>query len=593
MNSGTIKLNNTQRLISLILFAIALNINTISHEYALDDIVVLTENALVKKGIKGIPEILNHDYVYGYSTKENILTGARYRPFSLVLFALEYEFFGANPMVSHLFNILLFALLIALLFKLLHTHIFREQYGNLAFASCLLFTVHPIHTEVIANVKSRDELIAFILLILSLIALIRYVGTHKLSMLMKGSLFFLIALLTKESTVTFLGVVPLVLYFFSNQSIKSSLLLSLPLILVFSGYMLLRYFIVGFASSPVNDVTNSPYIYATVSEAFATKVYILFKYMWLLVVPHPLSTEYGYNQIPYINLYSLQFILSFILLLSLLAYAVYSFKKRSLFAFCILYFLVTISVGTNFIFDLGTTMAERMLFQPSLAFCLAVSVLFLKLSEKSKSFATSAFILVLILFSVKTIARNKDWKNNETLFITDANNSPNSARINLFASETYIIKANKESDEKLKQEFLNKAVYYGERSLKIHSKFAYTYLRLGFAYYHLHNYFKAADLWIKALELEPEDSDSKKWAGHLSIVLYKEGNALYEQGKVDDAIQYYAKATALNANNVEAWYNLGGNYFLNGDSASAINAWQHVKKLDPDHAFKPGQFIKY
>ena len=80
------------QLIILVLLAVGLNINTLFHEYALDDIVVMTENRFVEKGIKGIPDILTSDYVNGYSTQENILTGARYRPFSLLIFALEHQF---------------------------------------------------------------------------------------------------------------------------------------------------------------------------------------------------------------------------------------------------------------------------------------------------------------------------------------------------------------------------------------------------------------------------------------------------------------------------------------------------------------------
>ncbi len=546
MKFGDFKFSKKHQLILLVFFAIGLNINTLFNEYALDDIVVMTENRFVEKGIKGIPELLTTDYIYGYSTKENVLTGVRYRPFSLILFALEHQFFGANPLVSHLINILLFALLIALLYKLLQEYVFREQNEYLAFVTCLLFVVHPIHTEVIANVKSRDELITFILLIVSLITLFKYIEKRTLWLILKSWLCFFLALLTKESAVSFVGIVPLILYFFFNQSIKKSILLSIPFILVFISYMALRFWIVGFNYYPVNDVTNAPYLYATASEAFATKVFILFKYLWLLVFPHPLTTDYGYNQIPYINLNSIQFILSFLLMIGLVVYAIYTFKKKSIFSFCILFFFVTISVGTNFIVDLGTTMAERILFQPSLAFCIVVAFLFLKINKKATVISSVFLLVVLSLFSIKTWSRNSDWKNNETLFFADVVSSPNSARINLYACERYIIKANNESNNDLKNEYLNKAVYYGEQSLKIHSKFAYSYLRLGFAYYHLHDYFKAADLWIKAYKLEPTDPEAKKWTEYLRFFLYKQGNEFYEQGKMDDAVKCYKKSNELN-----------------------------------------------
>ena len=291
MKSGSFIFKIKHQIILLVFIALGLNVNTLFHEYALDDIVVLTENNFVEKGIKGIPEILTTDYIAGYSKKENILTGARYRPFSLIIFALEYQFFGANPFVSHLINILLFAILIFILYQFLHQVVFQGQNNYLAFLTCLIFTVHPIHTEIIANVKGRDEIITSIFLLLSVLSLVNYFKNTASRNLFVSLTFFVLALLTKESAVTFLGVIPLVIYFFLNQTIKRSFVITIPYILIFAGYMCIRYFIVGLNDHPVNDVTNSPYIYASLAESFATKIYILFKYISLLFFPFPLSSD--------------------------------------------------------------------------------------------------------------------------------------------------------------------------------------------------------------------------------------------------------------------------------------------------------------
>ena len=590
MSPNKLIFSATHQQIILVLVALGLNLNTLFHDYALDDCVVLTQNTLVQKGIKGIPKLLTTDYVYGYSTKENILSGARYRPLSLILFAVEYQFFGANPFISHLITVLLFASLIVLLYKLLKNYLFPQQHYLFAFITCLLFAVHPIHTEVIANVKSRDEIITFIFLILSLISLIKYIDFKKTGHLFLSLLYFLLALLTKETAVTYIAIVPLIIYFFLNQTIKKSLYYSIPFAILFIVYLVLRLAIVGFEKYPVTDVTNAPYLYATASEAFATKVFILFKYLCLLIFPNPLTTDYGYNQIPYITIFSAKFIGSFILLFSMIIYAVYTFKNKSLLSFSILYFFITISPATNFIFDLGAPLAERMLFQPSLAFCIAVAFLFLKAEKKAKLISYGLLSIILILFSIKTIARNNDWKNNETIILADVTTSPDCSRLNLYACEQFIIKANAETNADLKTEYLNKAITYGEKSLKIHSKFAYIYQRLGFAYFNQQNYFKAADLWLQASKLDPDDMETKQWLGNLSNTFYKQGNSFSEQNKTDEAIKCYLKATKLNKNNIEAWYNLGGNYFINKDSANAAKAWDIVKQLDLNFPIKKQDF---
>lgn len=331
-----------QQVLILIILALGLNINTLFNEYALDDAVVLTGNSLVQKGIKGIPEILKTEFFFGLEKKESDLSGGRYRPVALVIFAIEYELFGVNPFVSHLINIILFALLIAFLFILLKKHVFREQHEYLAFFTCLLFIFHPIHTEVIANVKSRDELIVSLLLIASSFTFISYIKNKSIPLLSLGFLCFFLALLTRESAVPFIAIVPLVAYFFFGQSFKQSALYAIPLLLIFIAYMALRIAIVGFHYDTVTDVLNAPFFYATKTEAFATKVFLLVKYLGLLFFPHPLSFDYGFNQIPYLSLSSVKFILSFLLLGGMLVYALLTLRKKSMASFCILFFFISI-----------------------------------------------------------------------------------------------------------------------------------------------------------------------------------------------------------------------------------------------------------
>ncbi len=592
MRSGSFTFGIKHQLILLVFIAIGLNVNTIFHEYVLDDVIVMTENKFVGEGIKGIPKIISQSYVKGYNKLDELeFSGGRYRPVALIALAIEYQFFGANPMVSHLINILLFALLIALLYKLLQAYIFREQNKYLAFVTCLLFAVHPIHTEVIANVKSSDELITFILLIISLTTLIQHSEKKSIAKFLIGLFCFFLALLTRETAVTFIGIVPLVLYFFFYQSIKKAVLFSIPLIFVFIGYMLLRYMIVGINYfNPVNDVTNAPYLYATATEAFATKVFILFKYIGLLFFPYPLSFEYGFNQIPYIDVKSMSFILSLVLMLSLIAYAFFTFKKRSLASFCILYFMITISLVSNFVVDIGTPLAERFLFQPSLAFCILVATFFFTVQKKFKILANVILIFILLLFSVKTVHRNGAWKNYETLVLTDIISSPNSVRINQFATNIFLSKVKIEENKKLKEEYLKKAAGYGEQMIKICPPIPDLYMRLGYTYFYLFDYTKAAELWKKGCGLEPTELAVEKASEVLSTVLYKQGNSLYEQEKLDEAILCYQKSIELNNKNVEAWYNLGGNYFLKNDTTNANKAWCHVKELNPHHSFKKEDF---
>ncbi len=583
--SKNFTLSTKHQLLILLFLAVGLNINTLFNQYAFDDEMVLIGNTVVQKGIHGIPEILSHDYYYGIKEIDQTgLSGGRYRPLVLVIFALEYQFFGANPMVSHLINILFFALLITLLYKLLQTYVFKEQNKYLAFVTCLIFAVHPIHTEVIANVKSRDEIISFILLIVSLISFIKHLEKRSLGHFLNGLFCFLLALLTRESAAAFVVVIPLIFYFFFSQTIKKLILFSLPLIGVFIGYLLLRFSIIGYKTYGASEILNAPFLYADASQAIATKVFLLIKYIWLLVFPYPLSSDYSYNQIPYIELNSIKFIFSILLLFGLSAFAVLKFKSRSIYSFSIIYFMVTIFLLANFAVNIGAPLAERFLFQPSLAFCIVASGLYISMASRFKFLANSILIIILLLFSVKTVLRNSDWKNNETLFLTDVISAPNSVKLNLYAAKCSITKAQTEANRELRDEYFRNAVNFDERLLKIYPNYSSIdiYKDLGAAYLGLNDYFKAADLWLLAYK---SDAAFSGQINGLSDIIFNEGNKFYKKGNTDAAIKCYRKSLELNFNNIDAWHNLSKSYSFINDKTNAIAAWQNVILLDDKHQF--------
>ncbi len=593
---STIFFTKNNQLLLLVLITIGLNFNTLFNAYALDDGVVMTENTVVEKGIYGIPEILTKDLFYGFDKTSGDLSEARYRPFSLIIFAIEHQFFGENPMISHFVNVLLFSLLIILLHKLLHDYIFRNQTYILSFVTCLLFAVHPIHTEVIANVKSRDEIIAFVFLISLLLMFFKYADNPKKIYLVLGSIFFFLALLTRESSITFIAVVPLCLFFFSNKSIPQGVLQSVPLIILLIFYLYLRNLIIANAQATATisstNVMNAPFLLATNMEGFATKIFILLKYLGLLFFPHPLSFDYGYNQIPYITTTSFKFVISAFVIVSLISLALLLIKKKSIYSFSILYFFITISIVSNFVVDVGTPLSERFLFQPSLAFCIIVAALFNHFQAKSKLVFNGALVIILILFSTKTITRNAVWKNNETLALTDVKSSTNSERTNHYAMELYILKANAASDLKIRNEYIQKSINHGERTLSIYPDNPNVIMELGIAYYSLGQYFKTADLWNKNKKFIPNNPKEIYWFEFLSDVLYKLGNGFLETGNAEEATKCFKSSVELNSNNIEALYNLGGTYLIKKDTIEFSKAWELVKKMSPKHAFKKETFLK-
>lgn len=125
-------------LIAVVCFA--LYANTLGNEYALDDAIAITSNSFTKNGFSGIPDLFKYDTFTGFfGTTKELVAGGRYRPLSLVTFAIEWQLFGENPGVSHFINILLYALTGMILWQLLMR--FRAEESNVWFLSLPLVVV--------------------------------------------------------------------------------------------------------------------------------------------------------------------------------------------------------------------------------------------------------------------------------------------------------------------------------------------------------------------------------------------------------------------------------------------------------------------
>ena len=211
--------NALQPYLVLFLISFFVFVNSINNEVAYDDEIVLHRNEFVMKGIKGIPSIITHDSYYSYYKQlgmENSLPAGRYRPLSFITFAIEQEFIGTIPdgivrpdswdinknrlkdqfedtnkdgiyneydfwvrgaHLRHFVNVLLYSLLIILIYHVLIMFLFSNS-KDMIFAAIFLFALHPLHTEVVANIKSRDEILSLIFIFSTLFFSFKYINEN-------------------------------------------------------------------------------------------------------------------------------------------------------------------------------------------------------------------------------------------------------------------------------------------------------------------------------------------------------------------------------------------------------------------------------
>ncbi len=412
--------------ISFVLYGI-----TIWYGYLQDDQIFIWDNTFVQKGFAGLADIFGHDSLLGfYKDPKMMLEGGRYRPLPLASFAIEIGLFGkGNPGVGHFFNVLLYSLTSIFLYRVL-IGLFPKQeeekwFFSIPFLTALIFTLHPLHVEVVANIKSRDEIFALLGSLGALWAILKYFDTQENRWRWIAAACFLLGLLSKENTVTFLAVIPLTLWGFSRLPTGRILSACLPMVGALLLFLLLRAMALEAPIEHPDELVLNPFFGMAASEKFATLLLSLGWYVKLLFVPHPLTIDYYPYHVPKVSLADWRVLLS---LSGYLAMGLWAYKQLRktrdsetsnwmIPAYSVVYFLLTISVVSNVFVRTSTFLNERYLFMPSIGFCLLAAWFIvrkwpemLRKSPNQPNLWSMVLIgAMVILFGLRSWTRVSDW----------------------------------------------------------------------------------------------------------------------------------------------------------------------------------------
>jgi protein O-mannosyl-transferase len=638
-------LNTRYQILIIGLLVVLLYGNTLFNKFALDDTLIITQNKFTKMGIKGIGKIVSNDAFVGFfGENKNLLPGGRYRPLSQVIFAIEYQFAGLNPFLGHLVNLLTYAALCILIFIILSSLFKSSPIQNskfkiqnslfsIPFIAALLFVAHPLHTEAVANIKGLDEVLGMLLAMSSLYFVLRYVDRDfkiyrftnlpisKFLNLFIIAFTFLLALLTKENTITFLAVIPLTLYVFRKIPLREHFIVSCVLCLAVAVYFVIRYEALGFVFGNMateKELLNNPFLYSTVSEKYATIMMTLGKYLQLLFLPYNITHDYYPKQLPIVNWGDLRAIIPFLIFGFLTVYSLINIFRRSnlpaarqltnspthqltasqTVSYGILFFLITFSIQSNIIFNIGTFMNERFVFISVLGFSL-IAAHFISLKTSHLKLKTSILLIVLLGFSFKTFTRNFVWKDDYTLFTTDVSTSSNSAKCNVSAGGMYYEKAKIEKDSLQKQQLLRTSLDYLLKGVDIHPNYVQGWMLVGNVYLEMKDYAQARISYENILKISKTHPDAlnnllfvaqatdKKNLVRESVesfrtllrykpgdpdYLYQFASALAKSGRVDTAIVILNNLITIKPDYYNAYNKFGEIYgrYLNDMNRSLI-----------------------
>lgn len=491
--------------------------NTLSLDYALDDRMLMMESEYTLDGSwDAVKKILTTDTFTGYfGNDQTVVVGGRYRPLSQLTFLLEFKLFGKkikeqigdvhdfenvhNPdheafftgsflsFFSHLMNVVYFMLLCLLVYDVL-AKLFRKYQGDkwfqsLAFLAAVLFALHPIHTEAVANAKGRDEIFAMLGAMTALWCSLQYVDTRKWWYLLLSMVAITFGLFSKENAITFLAVVPLTLFFYSSDNKKKIdyLVTLLPILIASVFFVWVRSRVLGgfMPEDSTKNILNNPFIHSTKAQEIATVLVTWAIYLKLLIFPHPLTHDYYPKQIAITDFSNPLVWVVIAACVALMVYALVNLKKKSVLSYAILFFVITFSITSNLLFNVGTFMNERFVFIPSLGFTLIIGYwLYLLAMSKSVSLqklSVGILAVVGLLFGIKTFTRNFVWENDFKLFLTDVKTSSESIKCNTSAGGSKLQMWKKSHKERDKVE----AYRYLEKALKLDDHAVNAYLLLG------------------------------------------------------------------------------------------------------------------
>ncbi len=616
----------------LALLGTLLYFQTVSFDFTQDDAIVINDNMYTTKGISGIPGLLIHDTFYGYFKDENktrLVSGGRYRPLTPIMFAIEREIAGPKPWFSHFINALSYGLLCWILFgftkELLTPRLSSTIALQMAVFTALVFALHPIHTEVVANIKGRDEIMAAMASFGGLWLMLRSTQ-HQDPWRLRwtAAVVFLLGLIAKENVITMLAVVPLTLWWHSKNKTVNWMAAMIPILLASIAFLAIRASVTGLntgtapmelMNNPFLKIENNNYVPFSFGERSATIMYTMGKYVQLLVFPYPLTHDYYPRHIEIQNWGKPLVILSALLWLGLLYIVLKGYKTRSWWAYGILFYILTMSITSNLIFPIGTNMSERFAFLPSFGFAFVTGIaLFKGYTSKYRPMVIAIGAVLILGFTTWTMVRSKVWKDNHTLFTTDVKTSARSAKLLNAVGGDLVTTAEAEKDSTLKRQHLLDAQNYLKRALEIHPNYKLGYLLLGNSHFHLGELDQAITYFRHVLKMDPNYGEGRRNLGVAlresgkikgekqnnlvgAISLLEEaltyvpndfqtyhllGVAYGQKGDTQKAIAYFQKEIELAPKNATAYFNLGIAYRQAGNEAAANENFEKAKALDPN-----------
>lgn len=582
--------------------------NSYDGDFVFDDAEAIINNKDLREDTP-FGDLWAHDF-WGTKLHSNV-SHKSYRPLTVITFRINYYFAGGyHPMGFHVVNIILHSIVSVLMFDVFSTLFNGISYRcrgrkinrahKASLLASLLFAVHPVHTECVAGVVGRADLLCAIFFVLSFLSYSKaFPENHKegtpfsASCVLLSVLLSAVAMLCKEQGITVLGVNAV---FDAFMICKVSVLeiinkglhrnkvpettglwkrgfLSRMFILASGGATVLyiRWRIMGTGPPSFTDVDNPASFADSIFVRVTNYNYYYSLNAWLLLCPWWLCFDWSMGCVPLIKSFCdwriMALVALWFCLIGLIWQALCSEEphRRRVLTMGLGFLAIPFLPASNLFFRVGFVVAERVIYLPSVGYCILFTYGCIMLSKqvRSKKLIAAVIIGLLSINVMRCIVRSNQWRSEEQLFRNALTVCPLNAKVHYNVGKNLADKGNQTA-----------AIKYYREAVRLNSKYVHAMNNLGNILKERNELQEAEEVLLLAVQIQPDFAAA--WM-NLGIVQ----NSLK---RFDEAEKSYWTAIKHRKKYPDCYYNLGRLYADLNRHLDALNAWRNATVLKPEHS---------